>query len=185
MKKNFIDPLTQKGLHIITKMRHDANLKYLYHREQKEGKGRKRKYAGKVNIKNIDKSIWSMCLENDEIIAYEQILYCVILKRVVKVVFMEFKDTDRCAILLWLLNLYQSIRVVIFSGNCIVWANLVNNTVCYIYFICILIIQKMKTMLFRSFCKMQSLQTFHNCYGVYAPAQNIPLHLSSFCLLLS
>ena len=69
-------------------MRHDANLKYLYHGKQREGKRRKKKYDGKVNIKNIDKSMWSMCLENNEIITFKQILYCVILKRVVKAVFM-------------------------------------------------------------------------------------------------
>ena len=100
MKKNFIDPLIGKRLNIITKMLHDANLQYLYHGKQREGKGRKKKFAGKVDVKNIDKSLWSLCLENDEIIAYEQILYCVTLKRVAKVVYMEFKDTDRYAILL-------------------------------------------------------------------------------------
>ena len=88
MKKNFIDPLIGKRLNIITKMLHDANLQYLYHGKQREGKGRKKKFAGKVDVKNIDKSLWSLCLENDEIIAYEQILYCVTLKRVAKVVYM-------------------------------------------------------------------------------------------------
>ena len=53
-----------------------------------------------MDIKNIDKSLWSLSLENDEIIAYEQTLYCVTLKRIAKVVYMEIKDTDRYAILL-------------------------------------------------------------------------------------
>lgn len=40
MKKEFIQPLVQKGLHIITKMRRDANLRYLYQGPKSKGKGR-------------------------------------------------------------------------------------------------------------------------------------------------
>jgi len=99
MKKNFIDPLTKKGLNIITKMRQDANLMYLFDGEQKS-RGRKRVHGDKVDVRNIDKSKWDKCLDDDDITAYEQQLYCVTLKRVVKVVYMEFKGTNRYAILL-------------------------------------------------------------------------------------
>ena len=54
MKSSFIDPLLQSGLHIITRMRPDANLAYLYTGAQKTGKGRKKLYSGKVDVKNID-----------------------------------------------------------------------------------------------------------------------------------
>jgi len=37
-------------------MRQDANLTYLFEGEQKKGKGRKKMYEGKVDVKNIDKS---------------------------------------------------------------------------------------------------------------------------------
>lgn len=56
MKKNFIDALIKEGLVIITKMRQDANLTYLFEGEQKKGKGRKKMYEEKVDVKNIDKS---------------------------------------------------------------------------------------------------------------------------------
>ena len=100
MKSSFIDPLTAEKLHIITKMRPDANLRYFYTGPQKKGKGRKKKYAGKVNVKNIDKRKWKPCYQDGFIEAYELIVWCVTLKQAVKVVYMQFKDTNRYAILL-------------------------------------------------------------------------------------
>ena len=100
MKSSFINPLLKEGMHIITKMRQDANLSYLYSGAQQKGKGRKKLYAGKVNVKNIDKRKWKQCYQDESIDAYELIVWCVALKRVVKVVYMKFGDTDRYAILL-------------------------------------------------------------------------------------
>jgi hypothetical protein len=100
MKSSFINPLLKEGMHIITKMRQDANLSYLYSGPQQKGKGRKKLYAGKVNVKNIDKRKWKQCYHYESIDAYELIVWCVALKRVVKVVYMKFGDTDRYAILL-------------------------------------------------------------------------------------
>jgi hypothetical protein len=100
MKSSFIDPLTAEKLQIITKMRPDANLTYLYAGPQKKGRGRKKKYAGKVNVKKIDKRKWKQCYQDEGIDAYELIAWCVTLKRIVKVIYMEFKGTNRYAILL-------------------------------------------------------------------------------------
>lgn len=58
MKKDFILPLVEKGFNIITKMRADANLNYIYSGKQKKGKGRKRVNGGKVNWKKLDLSKW-------------------------------------------------------------------------------------------------------------------------------
>lgn len=100
MKRNFIDALTEEGLVVITKMRQDANLTYLFEGKQKKGKGRKKMYEGKVDVKNIDKSKWVKCLDSEDIVAYELKVYCVTLKRIVKAVYMEFDGTGRYAILL-------------------------------------------------------------------------------------
>ena len=67
MKGSFTDPLLKSSLHIITRMRPDANLTYLYHGPQKSGKGRKKIYAGKVDVKNIDKRRWKSCYEDEHL----------------------------------------------------------------------------------------------------------------------
>lgn len=100
MKSSFIEPLLQSGLHIITRMRPDANLSYLYTGAQKTGRGRKKLYSGKVDVKNIDKRKWKSCYEDEYLQGFELKVWCVSLKRIVKAVYVEFKDRKAYTILL-------------------------------------------------------------------------------------
>ncbi len=88
MKKDFIVPMVEAGLHVITKMRKDANLKYLYKGKQREGKGRKRKHADKVKLKNVDRRKWETVYENKEGYCLTSELFCVTLKRNVRIVYL-------------------------------------------------------------------------------------------------
>lgn len=100
MKKTFIEPVLSMQLQVITRMRPDANLKYLYNGAQKPGRGRKRSYGGKVNVKKIDKRKWKRCYKDDAIEGYELKAWCVALKRIVKVIYLENKDRKGYVILL-------------------------------------------------------------------------------------
>jgi hypothetical protein len=100
MKKEFILPFLDHQMQVITKMRSDANLQYIYKGVQKEGRGRKLKYAGKVNLKNIDKRKWQKEYENRNEAGYSALLYCVMLKRVCKIVYCLDKKTGKYDILL-------------------------------------------------------------------------------------
>ena len=100
MKSSFIEPLLELKLHVITRMRPDANLSYLYTGAQKTGRGRKKLYAGKVDVKNIDKSKWKSCYEDEHLQGFELKVWCVSLKRIVKAVYVEFKDRKAYTILL-------------------------------------------------------------------------------------
>jgi hypothetical protein len=53
-KKKFIDGVVSTGLHQIGKLRHDANLRWLYHGEQKS-RGRKRLYDGKLKFNDLSR----------------------------------------------------------------------------------------------------------------------------------
>lgn len=100
MKKSFIEPVLAIGLQVITRMRPDANLQYIYSGPQKQGRGRKRTHGGKVNVKNIDKRRWKRCYEDDHMEAFELIATCVTLKRKVKVVYLKYKKGNGYTILL-------------------------------------------------------------------------------------
>jgi len=100
MKSSFIDPLLRSGLHVITRMRPDANLSFLYTGPQKKGKGRKRMFAGKIDVKNIDKRKWKSCYDDEQMQGFELKVWCVSLKRIVKVVYLKCKDRDAHIILL-------------------------------------------------------------------------------------
>jgi hypothetical protein len=86
MKKGFIEALTTEGFQVVTKGRRDAALKYLYYGKQ-SGVGHPRWYSGKVNFNRIDKRRWKQCYKDEEITAYEVVVYSVSLKCKVKAVY--------------------------------------------------------------------------------------------------
>lgn len=95
MKKDFILPLVENGFTVITKMRADANLNYIYRGKQKEGKGRKRKNGGKVNWKKLDMDKWTKVFSNKKEACYTAELNCLALKRNVRIVYYRNKETGR------------------------------------------------------------------------------------------
>lgn len=91
MKKTFVDTVCNAGLQLITRTRVDADMKYLYHGPKHSGKGRQKKFAGKVDFTGIDKRRWRKIYEDDEVIGYEAVLWAMRLKREVKVVYVLSK----------------------------------------------------------------------------------------------
>lgn len=89
-KKKFIHPILENTeLHLICKFRNDANLKYLYEGPQSKGRGRPKKYEGKVGVKNIEKSRFTLCLEEDNLRVYTAIVYSMSLKKKVRIAYLE------------------------------------------------------------------------------------------------
>lgn len=100
MKREFIRPLMDVGLHIITKARHDANLKYLYKGPKKKGKGRGKKYDGKVDTMAIDKRRIKCCYRDKDRQVYAGVLYCVQLKQPVLAAFIYDHGKDKPEIII-------------------------------------------------------------------------------------
>lgn len=86
MKHDFIVPLLGPGLHIITKMRPDANLRYPYNGTKKIGRGRPKAYDGKVDCNNIDKRRIKKFDEDEDALYYSGVVYCMALKQLVRIV---------------------------------------------------------------------------------------------------
>jgi hypothetical protein len=99
-KKEFIQPLVEKGLHLITKMRQDANLRYRYTGERKGGKGRPKLYNGKVEVKALDKDKVPLCYRDKEVAVYWAVLYAVQLKMKVLVAFVYYKGKSKPEIIM-------------------------------------------------------------------------------------
>lgn len=53
-KATFVQPFVKAGFQVISRLRDDADLKYIFTGEQKKGKGRKRKYDGKIDFKLLN-----------------------------------------------------------------------------------------------------------------------------------
>jgi len=99
-KKDFLDPIIEAGFEVISKARKDANLRYLYTGKQKEGRGRKKRYDGKIDwkIPELNRFTKEEYMEKDvevhSIIANAQHL-----KRDLKLAYIINKKTSKSIIL--------------------------------------------------------------------------------------
>lgn len=84
-KYKFVNPVVDTGLHMIGKLRVDADLRWLYAGGY-SGKGRPKKYDGKVNIEeDLSRFDHDGTLKNNEQI-YSGSVYCLSMKRKIKLV---------------------------------------------------------------------------------------------------
>ena len=100
MKQEFIKPLLKEGLHIITKARRDANLRYLYNGQQRGGKGRPKRYDGKVNTGAIDKQRIKCFYTDNEKTIYAAVLYSIVLKQNILAAFVYYGDREQPEIII-------------------------------------------------------------------------------------
>lgn len=99
MKEGFVSAMLKAGLHVITKARDDANMRYLYHGPKRTGKGRKKRFAGKVDWPRLDRRRWKVFQEDEDVTAYELVVWSVSLKQEVKAIYVWNKKTESHAIL--------------------------------------------------------------------------------------
>lgn len=98
-KKKFADGIVeQAGLHLVSKLRKDANLRYLYTGEY-QGSGRPKEYDGKMDCKNPDKSRFDLCYSDEDVAVYTAVVNSVSLKRNIRIAYVESRKTNAYAIL--------------------------------------------------------------------------------------
>jgi len=89
-KRKFIDAISNNTeMEVICRLRDDANLQYLY-KGKTGGRGRPKKYDGKVNVKNLDKRRAKLKEANEQYRIYELEVYSVGLKRNIQLCYVEF-----------------------------------------------------------------------------------------------
>jgi IS4 transposase len=82
-KQKFVDGVCETGLHMVGKLRTDANLRYLYEGPQNK-RGRPRKYDGKVNFNDLSRFSLVAKLEAN-LTLYSAVVWHVSLKRKLRV----------------------------------------------------------------------------------------------------
>lgn len=98
-KKTFADKIIKIDMHLISRLRDDADLKYLCLEPPTGQRGRPRKYAGKIDVKNIDKEYFDLIRQNEEVIIHSAIVCSKSLKRnirLVHVVYLNKKAKETC-----------------------------------------------------------------------------------------
>ncbi len=93
-KKKYTDGVCGAGYHQISKLRHDANLRYLYDGEQKP-RGRHRVYDGKVRFDDLSRFEFVGEIDNHSI--YTIVANSPSLKRNIRVVYIVRRQGDKIA----------------------------------------------------------------------------------------
>ncbi len=95
-RRGFVEALRGVRLRLITRLRSDARLRYLYHGPQKKGRGRRRQYAGRIDPKNLDLAYVQPCAraEDGAWVAYELVANVQAWKGNARLVIVQHLDAD-------------------------------------------------------------------------------------------
>jgi hypothetical protein len=85
-KSTFADKIIGMDMQLISRFRDDADLKYLFDAPQTGQRGIPRIFAGKIDVKNIDKEYFELIAHTDESIIHSAIVYSKSLKRSIRLV---------------------------------------------------------------------------------------------------
>ena len=93
-KKPFTDQIVALEMHLISRLRDDADLKYLYKGPHTGKKGRPRKYDGKIISNDIDKEYFRFIFSNEEETVYAAEVYSKALKRNIMLVHVTYPKAN-------------------------------------------------------------------------------------------
>lgn len=92
-KAGFVDRICDStGLHIVSRLRKDASLRYLYTGPRTGRRGRPREYAGKVDWAKPDFAYFTLSHQDEELRIYSAVLNCPFLKRNIRVAYTQYLD---------------------------------------------------------------------------------------------
>lgn len=95
-RKPFIDAMRKENLHVVTRLRKDIFMRYLYHGPKRKGRGRRKVYDGRIDPKNLREDQFSICAkaEDGTWAAYEAIVHIRSWKRKVRLVVEQTFDKN-------------------------------------------------------------------------------------------
>ena len=95
-KKSFVDDITENTvLNIISRLRSDSVLQYLYLGEKTGKRGRPKEYDGKVNIHKPDMNHFNIVHQDEERIIFSATVFAKALKRKIKIALVQYLDEGK------------------------------------------------------------------------------------------
>jgi hypothetical protein len=93
-KKSFTDQIISSDMHLVSRLRDDADLRYLCKEPPTGKRGRPRKYDGKIIIDSIDKDYFTFICKNEESAVYAAEVYSKALKRNIMLVHVTYSKVS-------------------------------------------------------------------------------------------
>ena len=97
-KESFVSGVKSLGFNLISRFRDDVNLKYLYTGPKTGKRGRPQKFAGKVDLKNLDMNVFTEDYTTEGKLVYKMytaVVWAVSLGCEVRVVLVDYEDADK------------------------------------------------------------------------------------------
>ncbi len=91
-KRPFLERIRSVDMHLISRLRDDADLQYLYHGEPTGKKGRPRKFDGKIDWSNLRKEYFEIVELDDKTTMYSGVVYSKSLKCKIKIACVFFTN---------------------------------------------------------------------------------------------
>jgi hypothetical protein len=91
-KRTFADPIISMGMHLISRMRDDADLRYISTEKPTGKRGRPRKYAGKIILNDIDKDYFTFISQDEESTVYSAKVYSKAFKCIIRLVHVTYHN---------------------------------------------------------------------------------------------
>lgn len=80
--KSFVDTLLNNtDLQLVSKLRKDARLKYLYQGSKSKKPGRPKSYDGDVNLEQLDEKYFSSCYQDEEVCIHQAVVWSLSLNK--------------------------------------------------------------------------------------------------------
>lgn len=102
-KHSFVSRLCDNNFQIVSRLRNDADLKYLYVGKKKTGKGRPKKYAGKIDYGKIENEHFKLIEKSEDNKVFHAFVYSKALKRQINLIILYTRKNNK-----WKHKLYFS-----------------------------------------------------------------------------
>lgn len=102
-KYTFVNPLVNEGFTVVSRLRDDADLRYIFTGEQKKGRGRPKIHDGKIDFKNLDLSKLKKVSSQEKEEIYIGIVFSKSLKWNINLVIVKTNNKEK-----WMHKLYFS-----------------------------------------------------------------------------
>lgn len=105
-KEPFVSAMTNNGFDVISRLRTDARLQYLFTGKQREGKGRPRKFEGKINCNELNMNHFTLLEKSKDYKILHAKVHATALKKSIQLVIVYTKRKGK-----WSYKLYFSTNV--------------------------------------------------------------------------
>lgn len=93
-KVGFVERVCRAGLHIVSRLRKDARLRYLYRGPSSGKPGRPREFDGRVDLAKPDLDYFTVSHRDEQVVVYSAVVNCPFLKRNIKLAYTQYLDAD-------------------------------------------------------------------------------------------